>query len=331
MLKPKSNNSIIIIGLFGLLFSCEKPNQKSADKAFTKDQWNAMQVDEKTESVVNPRNPAKQTQDSLQEICNQYWTLQDSLHDIKLDFFRKEVLEPAEKSEDISPENRRFLSALQVWLTRAKTNDDLISSFPVLPVFNLTSGNPIVIENRQQSNPLHNQAMPQIAKNTNDQLATLNIRFPDLFDSVKAQLTGPFYAITTNLILEAGFSSFNFYQSECDEYFYWELTRDAFEATDRPLLMTPYRLDLEFQTAAEIDSLWRAQYEYQCYDCVFDFEPKRVFAKLRGVDNLYFTYSDTFPISKGINYPERAILMKIGNHLVNLWVEEVDLFGCSCL
>ncbi len=323
--------AVLLLFILGLLISCEKSNQNSADKSFTKDQWNAMHVDEKTESAVNLKNPVKQTQDSLQEICNQYWTLQDSLHDIKLDFLRKEVLEPAEKSEDISPENRRFLSAMRTWLTRDKTSGDLISTCPILPVFNLTPGHPVVIGPQYGSNPLHIKAMARIADNTDHTATTRNIRFPDLFDSVKAQLTGPIYAITTNRILEAGFSSFNFYQSECDEYFYWELTRQVFEETDRPLLMTPYRLDLEFQTAPTIDSLWRIQYEYQCYDCVFEFEPKRVFAKLRGVDNLYFTYSDTFPISKGINYPERALLMKIGNHLVNLWVEEVDLFGCSCL
>ena len=97
------------------------------------------------------------------------------------------------------------------------------------------------------------------------------------------------------------------------------------------MFLSKFPLELEFTGAAEIDQIWESHYKCFCYDCVFKIEPRLVFAKLARVENIYFTYTDTFPLNTGFDYPQRALVMRMGDYIVDLWVEEVDLFGCSCL
>ncbi|GAB2775483.1 hypothetical protein GCM10010465_22460 [Actinomadura fibrosa] len=61
-------------------------------------------------------------------------------------------------------------------------------------------------------------------------------------------------------------------------------------------------------------------------------DKRKTFARVKGTNNLFFAFADTFPINNELDTPSRAlILVNEKDELIYLWYEEIDLFGCSCL
>jgi hypothetical protein len=98
------------------------------------------------------------------------------------------------------------------------------------------------------------------------------------------------------------------------------------------LSSSPYKIDLVFENTKRIDSLIKSDYKKECLDCPNSTELQKTFARIKGTDNLYFIYADTFPINNKLDTPSRAlILINKEDEIIYLWYDEIDLFGCSCL
>lgn len=130
--------------------------------------------------------------------------------------------------------------------------------------------------------------------------------------------------------IEKKISSINelgLYKDECLEY-----TNYTFKKQDSTLLIgSRYNIDLEFKTFNSIDTLLNNIKLDGCKDCPDGLENMKTFAKLKGVDNMYFTYSN-YVKKKGLPHlPSRALIYVDNEKVKFLWIHEVDLFGCACL
>ena len=121
---------------------------------------------------------------------------------------------------------------------------------------------------------------------------------------------------------------FSSYTSSCLNYYHYQL---ANQESRKAVFGTSYDLLLDHFDYPEIDRAIEEQY-VRCTDCSVEFEPVKTFATMQGINDIYFTYTDTFPLNDKLNYPARSIRMQLHDGtLVSLWSESIDLFGCSCL
>ncbi len=277
--------------------------------------------------------------------CNRYWSRLDSLNQIKYKFFVDNVYEPAVINSEIPKANREFLEALKNELNTSR--NDKYAKFTLeqllIPVFNLDTNELGMIgtpkyDREYQSQLVEINSERDLLKQTdhfkNDGLDNLGklVHYQSIFDSVFTGKDNSYFLYTDSRKTKTNVLGFGFYYDECLEYYHYPISKENLRDDEKVLFASKYPLELEFEPHPEIDSLIKNAYAEGCYDCSFKFEPETVFATIKGVENLYFTYTDTFPLNNKFDYPERALIMKINDSTkVDLWIEEVDLFGCSCL
>ncbi|MFD0975380.1 hypothetical protein [Salinimicrobium gaetbulicola] len=277
--------------------------------------------------------------------CNRYWSRLDSLNQIKYNFFVDNVYETAIRNSDIPKANREFLEALKNDLNTLR--NEKYTKFTLeqllIPVFNLDTNKLGMIgipkyDREIKSKLVEINSERDLLKQTDhfknnglDNLGKL-VHYQSMFDSVFAGQDNSYFLYTDSRKTKTKVLGFGFYYDECLEYYHYPISKKNLEDEEKVLFASKYPLELEFESHPEIDSLIKNAYADGCYDCSFKFEPETVFATIKGVENLYFTYTDTFPLNNKFDYPERALIMRINDSTkVDLWIEDVDLFGCSCL
>jgi hypothetical protein len=156
--------------------------------------------------------------------------------------------------------------------------------------------------------------------------------FPLLFDSLYSSQKKERYIFTEQGRHKSTFTNIGMYKDECLSYFIYPLQTKELKNIDNILFSSNFALDLIYENNPEIDTLIHRRFSKNCFDCPTSNHLTKTVAKLRGVKDLYFTYADVFPVSKGLDTPSRGLAMKMDNgYMVYLWYEEIDLFGCSCL
>ena len=277
--------------------------------------------------------------------CAQYWQKQDSLNSIKLDYFKNEILNPAQNSKSIPKSNIAFLEELYKYLnlSRIERESTLTLQRPIFPVFRLEEGYLGIFSFPKYHCYKNEQGYTNCDNISAEKKALLSNTTEQnkLVDNPKARLisnTAAFEEIVSSKNVRVFTSSTSYhdqvtqlfsYEDECLEYYLYQLEKQSAEV---PLFATVFDLKLVFNSNTEIDKIVENQYADGCYDCSFEYEPVKTFATLDGVDNIYFTYTDTFPLNNKLNYPERAIRMMLNDGtVVVLWSESIDLFGCGCL
>lgn len=157
--------------------------------------------------------------------------------------------------------------------------------------------------------------------------------YPQILDSIYEHKQKPFiYYYTPNKMDSARVNDLGKFYGECMDYYIYSLDDTHISIRDSLLIASSLKLDLTFKKDSKVDSLIKANYNKACLDCPMSDYLFKSFAKLKGVDNLFLVYADTFPINNELDTPSRALVfVNSQQEVIYLWYSEVDLFGCSCL
>ena len=283
----------------------------------------------------------------IENDCRKYWKRRDSLNSIKYNFFQTNVLVPALNNKQLPDANRRFLLALKEYLTtdRKSRSSNYIIDQPMLSLFtikeNLTgiTGNPYyekTLEGKFADISREHALLKRSEKFRVDKLTISDTLafYREMFDSAFSSYDKGIFIFTDQKRVHSSIYNLGFYFGECTEFYHYSVSTSSLNSSDMPIFASRFPLELVYEDFPEIASLIKNEYALgvRCYDCSPKFEPEKAFAQLVGVEHLYFTYTDSFPINNQFYYPERALVMKIdGQTKTDLWVEEIDWFGCPCL
>ncbi len=293
----------------------------------------SFEISENKSSTVNkPKAPLNN--------CEIHWRRLDSLNKIKRELFNKYILTPTLYVNKTSKGNQEFLKALDEFLKQDWNTKYSKYAFEQIlaPIFTLDKNQTGIIANLKYDNKVKNQFIEinldgnllNKVKNGIDNMDKL-VLYKATFDSIFSNKKDSIYLYTDKSKIKSRMINYGYYQGPCLEYYNYLVDTTLVRKNENLLLASRFDLDLWPIQKLRIDSIIKLSYAKGCYDCSFKFEPEKTFAILKGVPNLYFTYTDTFPINDQFDYPERAVIMVIENQKIDLWTEEIDLFGCSCL
>lgn len=138
------------------------------------------------------------------------------------------------------------------------------------------------------------------------------------------------YAYSSKSRVEVEPTAFGYYPEECIGSYYIFPMKPLDKVEERLLFSSVYKIDLEFNSFAVIDSIINTQYSNICSDCPSGLSNQKTFAKLKGFDNIFFTVTANDKVDDTDTYI-RAIYYVSKNDIINLYMNEYDAFGCSCL
>lgn len=321
--------NIILIALI-LFFSCAKPTEESRGRAGEPQELVSSKQTKKEEEGLKSYKVVEQTPSSP---CENYW--QDRFPN---DSLKALYIDTVISQNQLSENNILFLNAL-----KKQPNQDLAFKNVLSPIFRL-SETEIGILTFSRYKFIDNKFIPDSKEleliesfdtttaNVMDHFGKIRY-YPALLDSLYKGQAKPFinyYAI--NKTGEIQVMQLGEYIDECLEYFTYAFDTTKISIEDKLLFSSPYKIDLTFENNPAVDLLLQNDYKEECLDCPTSMKLQKTFARVKGTNNLYFLYADTFPINKELDTPSRAlILINEKEEIKYLWYSEIDLFGCSCL
>lgn len=332
-------NCFLLLLIMSFAFSCmqqeDQPDLDAIETAMGKETTAAADSSKSTE--------AERATEALIRECTAYMEEWEKLNSTKTAYYKTVVLPKALSNPELTEQNRAFLLALETYLDQSieearatPTTEQLL--FPIFkleenelgvfafPAYDYTSESftDISVENKILTSSKLTATI--------DSTSVGKVVFhPELADSLFKDTDQTFTAFTTGRKVKTKVVNFGSYAGECLEYYNYLIDRQPFKSNDRVLIGSRYNLDLVYKGQPEVDLLMKGQIKKECDDCPNSSEHERTFAALKGVEDIYFTYGDTFPLNNILDTPSRGLVMKMGNNVVYLWYAEVDLFGCSCL
>ncbi|WP_299527090.1 hypothetical protein [Winogradskyella sp.] len=289
----------------------------------------------KKESVLETSPIARKEIKSEPEVldCDEYWMNRFPNDSIKTEYINELTAEG-----HLTKNNLEFLKALKNQKQERLAFENVLS-----PIFRL-SNTEIGLLTFPKYEQVGNNLVPisremdlidefgTIKENTMEHFGKIKF-YPMLLDSVFKNNTKPsIYYYTTDKIGSTKIMELGAYFDECLEYYEYSIDTTTISKSDKVLFSSPFKIDLVFERNKKIDSLIKSDYKKECLDCPSSFELQKTFARIKGTDNMYFIYADTFPINNELDTPSRAlILIHPENQIIYLWYDAIDLFGCSCL
>lgn len=155
-----------------------------------------------------------------------------------------------------------------------------------------------------------------------------------LYDNLlNKNMINKLFLYSTSTKYKSTVQEFGKYSDECLEYYYYNCKTDSLMKTEKEYIFaSKYNLELEYYNDEEIDSIINLKYIDICFDCPSSWDNQKTYSKLKGYDNLYFTYVINNTESDKQTYtPMRALHYVNKDIVIQLWSSEIDLFGCSCL
>ncbi len=270
--------------------------------------------------------------------CSSFWAEYEPSQEIKL-----EILEGLLNGENsLSGENKSFLKNLIKTIKRTYHPDTLLLTIdqPFYPIYRFSAdqigiigfysskeldGNweDITRENQLLSENFAYQSIDSLGK-----LCYFPEEFSELFNDAPPSVN--IYSMSKKG--RSRIKNLAYLGDDCLSYFQYDFSLSKENEKDSILFGSRYSLDLEFGSFPEIDKCFKEQFANGCMDCPTNFPDQKAFAKLKGVDNLYFTYADDFPVNTRLANPSRSLVYKNKEgKLITLWTVELDLSGCGCL
>lgn len=270
--------------------------------------------------------------------CQKFWTNWRSLQD-SLNFYYDIHIFSQLENKQLNEENKKFLISLREYLNIDwKEKRDLkVLEQPIYPIFKVKTGQTGIFTFPMTSCEggicsdisLEAQTIEQYDEYFDGYITNSDtmVWCPTSFANLVSQKAT--YVYTLDGHYEDSIISFGHNADPCIEYYLYQLSN---QEVDQVLFGSPYQLDLEHIKDNQLDNALENQSAWKCSDCEFSYEPEIAFAKLSGIDNLYFTYVDKFSVNDQYNFPSRDIIMVLPDgRIASLWGQSVDLFGCSCL
>lgn len=302
-----------------------------------------------SDTIQVPKPKAKPPAES--NFCQQHFKRLDSLKRIAHSLLAERVYEPALRKEDVPQENIAFLEALSEQLRDSTYKPGTVLTIDqlLMSVFNLEAnelgivGTPKYIIDTSGIGTALSAINPEyelLSKIEGIQGVDFEdydtlLYFPKVSQAAMQGQSSTRYIYTDKRRTTASIKNLAFPYSECLEYYLYPISTSDIVVDERVLFATSLPIQLDYGRYVEIEKLLKNRtLKYRrCFDCNPDnYEPQTAFAKLKGVDHLYFTYTDTFPVNNEYDYPSRALVMQLADSsMMYLWREDVDLFGCSCL
>ncbi|WP_026461653.1 hypothetical protein [Adhaeribacter aquaticus] len=317
--------------------------QKNAANEIQKE--NAAIGDSTALSIKQARPAATSNNELAKQIdCEAYFKLNYVSDSLKA-FYIAQLI--AQHNSALSLNTKQFLLQLQdELLNPMKYSDQLAFTKVLAPVFNLEANQlsiitfPNYVQAQDSFQDISAESdlvkLTSSAKQNNNEEPSLEkgklIYYPQILDSILKAGKPLVYVYSTKGVKSTCIKDFGFNAGECSESYHYLLDTRNFTTQDKNLFASKYKLDLIFENNPEIDRLMRNQVVKECEDCPSSSHLVKTFARLKGTDNVYFTYADTFPLNNELDTPSRGLILRTKeNKIVNLWYKEVDLFGCSCL
>lgn len=319
-----------ILLLLTLVLSCANPTEEKREKI------------KETPIMIDSEEPAKRNQELKphevkEEIpsseCDNYW-----INRFPNDSLKAVYIDTLISQNQLSEINLLFLNTL-----KQQTEKDLAFKNVLSPIFRI-SETEIGILTFPHYKFVNNKFIPDskeldliknfdtTSSNSIDHFGKIQY-YPTVLDSLYSGQTKPsinYYAINSTGATQV--MQLGVYVDECLEYFEYTIDTTNISIKDKLLFSSPYIIDLTFESNPKVDLLIQNDYKEECLDCPTSMKLQKTFARVKGTDNLYFVYADTFPINNELDTPSRAlILTNRKDEIKYLWYSEIDLFGCSCL
>ncbi|MCX2740589.1 hypothetical protein [Pontibacter anaerobius] len=319
-----------------LILSCYQGEAKQ--EAIATESEEAIQANQSVTKAHSEVNREK-----LASECEAYYDEWEKLNAEKAGFFEKNILAKALANPELPEQNRKFLLDLKEYLHQSEIDKSgkLAPQQLLFPVFKLNESELGVIgfpqydtkdETYTDISAEHKLLNSHNISTTADpHIETKLVYHKQLADSLFRHLDRSVYTFTDQQPVKTQLQNFGSYNGECLEYYHYQLNPQPYSTNDKVMFGSRYNLELRYKTQPDIDRLNKAQYKPQCADCPESIEATITFSSLKGVDGLYFTYADTFPLNNKLETPSRGLVMKMGDKIVYLWYAEVDLIGCSCI
>ena len=319
----RMKHKLLIVLVLILLISCKNQTQEKMEIISEKDT-----VSEKSSLEIKDNKSEPKLSD-----CDKYWMNRFPKDSIKIKYIN-DIISKSQLTEN----NLEFFKALKNQNKEKLAYENVLS-----PIFRL-SNTEIGLLTFPKYEQVENRLIPiskemdlikkfdTITHNTMEHFGKIKF-YPMLLDSVfKSKNKPSIYYYTTDKMGSSKIMELGAYVDECLEYYEYSIDTTNTSIDDKVLFSSPYKIDLTFESNNKIDSLIKSDYKKECLDCPNSTELQKTFAKIKGTDNLYFIYADTFPINNELDTPSRAlILINRENEIIYLWYDEIDLFGCSCL
>ncbi|HET8859974.1 hypothetical protein [Marivirga sp.] len=328
--------NIVLICILLFIFSCSSKQEKTESKSLKKEKKQTVQKVEsrKPDSYQKQSESKAETEEERsQNNCDEYFKKRFPKDSVKALIIDQII---SRNSDSLSPSNLKFLKALK---TQEK---DLAFKHALNPVFRLNEDELGIVfypqYKRTETSLISLSKEPELIEKhdtiDSETLFFMNeMRFhPQILDSIYADQEKPqIYYYTPNRMDSARIKDLGKFYGECQYYYEYSIQDSLLDSHDSLLIASSLKLKLEFEGDSKVDSLIAESFNESCLDCPSSEYLLKSFARLKGVDNLYFSYADTFPINDELETPARALIYVQENEFIYLWYSEVDLFGCSCL
>jgi hypothetical protein len=269
--------------------------------------------------------------------CESFWANMSPELEVRV----KILTEILEGENELKGDNKKFLQSLLNEIKRNPTSDTLLLTIdkPIYPIHRLKQNQIGVLG--YMSNDDFNGTWEEYAKEQDvvkgnfayqsiDSLGVL-CYFPEEFSDLYNDAPPSFYWYSLKKKNRSSFTNLGYLGNDCISYFQYDFTMSKSDETESILFGSPFSLDLEFNSFPEIDNAFKKQYAEGCSSCPTNYPDQKTFAKINGVNNLYFVYADNFPVNSKLAKPSRSLVMKMANgQVVTLWTIELDLVGCGC-
>lgn len=243
------------------------------------------------------------------------------------------------RDKDIPPYNKRLLqNILKNMDNRFNGEDELGIDEDIFGIFTLKKGEtgiftyPVYKEDNNKSIVDVSGEAKMLPRGSSQYSTETEKKVPNIMDSLyKKGKAKSVYVYSFDKRFSTDLRDF-FYYDNCRKYYRYSLTLKKNEPLNI-LLGSKYPLELLYGEYSEIDSLLKEQYKIgeSPSDCPNSYHLARTFAKLKGTDNVFFVYADTFPLNNKLDEPMRGLVMNIEGKIVYIWSSNLDLFGCICL
>jgi hypothetical protein len=294
------------------LFSCQSDDQKPSKKIEIRTDGNAT--------------------------CETFWANYGPEKEEKI----KLLTEFLEMNKTLRGENKGFLLSLLKDLKRQPNADSLLltTDYSIYPIFQLKQGQTGIKgiiglddtdERSEEFAKEHHLLKENFGYQSIDSVGKL-VYFTEEFSELFKDNPPKFHYYTLRRKGSSKLTNLAYLGDDCLSYFHYDISLSDKEKTDSILFGSKFSLDLEFGSFPIIDKAFKTQFAENCMDCPTNYPDQKTFAKLKGVEGIYFVYADDFPLNTKLARPSRSIvLQKEDGSVVTLWKSEIDLSGCGCL
>lgn len=279
--------------------------------------------------------------DKHQLECMAHWDSIMRKDSLKVDYFIQHIM-PDTLDADMPTSNKIFLQALNISLSKdfQENAKQSIIEYPLSPILKIEGQ--LGVFKEPEYGTIDGGTM-DITKEYEQLLASGYFKtrefgndewiyFPKIFNALMDGKSKELYIYTDRDVKKSPLVNFGFYDNECTPVYIYSFNTKPFKKDDHILFASPYLLELEYGTYPDVDFSIHKQYRRDCQDCPHSNHISKSFAKLKGTNDLYFMYADSFPDNRKVDYPYRSLVMKMNDgYFVDLWYDGMDTFGCSCL